>query len=243
MPLSLAMTDNELRRIKKVYAARIAAGVIDRYSLLRPGELLMTQQRERAFLALLRRGVGDVAGLRILEVGCGRGHRLLDWARWGARSADLTGIDLMEPLVREARLNLPRAHFAVGNAANLPFGNACFDVVTQLTLFSSILDAELRRAAAREMWRVLCPGGFVLWYDFRYPNPRNRDVRPVGRSEIASLFPDAAIDIRSVTLAPPLARRLALWSSLACEAASLLPPLRSHYAALIAKPEQQSLAS
>jgi ubiquinone/menaquinone biosynthesis C-methylase UbiE len=145
----------------------------------------------------------------------------------------------MEPLLKEAPLNLPRAHFAVGNAANLPFGNACFDVVTQLTLFSSFLDAELRRAAAHEMWRVLCPGGFVLWYDFRYPNPRNRDVRPIGRSEIASLFPDAAIDLRSVTLAPPLSRSLARGSSVVSELAALLPVLRTHYAALIAKPKQQ----
>ncbi|MGB6538451.1 MAG: class I SAM-dependent methyltransferase [Xanthobacteraceae bacterium] len=235
--LRRAMTEDELRRIKEVYHARIAAGVIDRYSLLRSGELLMAQQRERALLALLRRhGIATAVGLRVLEVGCGRAHRLVDWMRWGARSADLAGIDLMEPLAREARLTLPRANFVAGNAASLPFADACFDVVTQFTLFSSILGVELRRASAREMWRVLRPGGFVLWYDFRYPNPRNRDVRPVGRREIANLFPGAAIDIQSVTLAPPLARAIAPWSWLACEIISALPALRTHYAALIAKP-------
>jgi ubiquinone/menaquinone biosynthesis C-methylase UbiE len=231
------MSTNELRRIKAVYNARIEANVISRYSLLRPGELFMSQERERALLRLLRQsGIADMTNLRILEVGCGRAHRLLDWVRWGARAGNLTGIDLMEPLIREARSNMLSAGFALASAGNLPFRDAEFDAVTQLTLFSSILDAELRHAIAREMWRVLRPGGFLLWYDFRYRNPRNPDVRPVGRREILGLFPEATIYIRSTTLAPPLARRVAPYSVLACQIASLLPLLRTHYAALIEKP-------
>jgi hypothetical protein len=61
-------------------------------------------------------------------------------------------------------------------------------------------------------------------------------VRAIGRREIRALFPEAAINIRSTTLAPPLARRLAPVSFLACEIASLLPMLRTHYAALLGKP-------
>ena len=230
------MSAHELTRIRDVYKARIEAGNA-RYSLLRPGELYMAQQRERMLLhLLLRRGVFDVADLRLLEVGCGRAHRLLDWVRWGGRAANLTGIDLMEALLREAQQNLASARFALASADNLPFRDASFDVVTQLTLFSSILDAKLRRAVADEMWRVLRPGGFVLWYDFRYPNPRNPDVRPVGRAEICKLFPQALIQFRSTTLAPPIARRLAPLSILACDLVSLLPILRTHYAALLEKP-------
>ncbi len=231
------MSTSELQRIKNVYNARIAAGVISRYSLLRPGELFHAHVRERALLRLLRRsGIVDVAGLRVLEVGCGRAHRLLDWVRWGANAHDLTGIDLMEPLLHQARSNLPSARLAVASAGTLPFRDGSFDVVTQFTLFSSILDDKLRHSVASEMWRVLRPGGLVLWYDFRYPNPRNPDVRPVGKREISRLFPKAVLHIRSATLALPIARRLAPVSVLACEVASLLPVLRTHYAALLKKP-------
>lgn len=189
----------------------------------------MAQDRERALLRLLRTsGIVDLANLCILEVGCSRAHHLLDWVRWGALAENLAGIDLMEPLLREARSNLPSARFALASAGNMPFRDASFDVVTQLTMFSSILDAGLRRSVAREMWRVLRPGGLMLWFDFRYPNPRNPDVRPVGRREISNLFPDAAVHIRSTTLAPPL-------SILACEIASLLPVQRTHYTALLEK--------
>jgi len=230
------MSAHELTRIRNVYRARIEAGNA-RYSLLRPGELYMAQQRERMLLYLLAdHGVIDVTDLRVLEVGCGRAHRLLDWVRWGAGAANLTGIDLMEPLLQEARTNLPSGRFALASAGALPFCNDSFDVVTQLTVFSSILDVELRREVAHEMWRVLRPGGFLLWYDFRYPNPRNPDVRPMGRAEVRSLFPWAVIRFRSTTLAPPIARRLAPLSILACDLLSLLPILRTHYAALLEKP-------
>lgn len=233
------MSTSELQRIKDVYNARISGGVISRYSLLRPGELFMAQARERALLQLMgRNGVVNVEGLKILEVGCGRGHRLLDWVRWGSRVPDLTGIDLMESLLHEARSNLPTARFVLAHAGNLPFRDASFDIVCQFTLFSSILAPEMRQAVATEMWRVLRPGGLVLWYDFRYPNPRNPDVRPVGKDEILGLFPGAVFRIRSTTLLPPLSRWLARHSALACEIASLLPVLRSHYAALLAKSSQ-----
>lgn len=231
------MNPDELARIKNVYRDRIETGLITQYSLLRPGELFMAQQRERSLLELLRSGgVVDVAGLRLLEIGCGRALRLLDWVRWGSHAVDLVGIDLMEPLLKEARTNLPLARFAVATAGNLPFRDSSFDAVTQLTVFSSILDIELRRRVAREMWRVLRPGGFVLWYDLRYSNPHNPNVRPVGKREISMLFPGAVIRLRSNTLAPPIARRLAPVSVLVCDLVSLLPVLRTHYAALIGKP-------
>ena len=59
---------------------------------------------------------------------------------------------------------------------------------------------------AQQLRRVLGPGGIVLWYDQRWPNPGNRRTRPVRRRDLDSLFPDAAIEVEPITLAPPLAR-------------------------------------
>ena len=110
-------------------------------------------------------------------------------------------------------------------------------MVAQLTMFTSILDPAMRHAAATEMQRVLTPAGAILWYDFRYPSPSNRDVRPMRLREIRTLFPGWRIDRITTTLLPPLARRLAGISLRACVfLESALPPLRSHNVALLTRP-------
>lgn len=226
---------NEIERIKKAYEGRIEKGLIDRYSLFYPGELYMLQRREEETLRLLRRqSLIDLRNRRILEIGCGRGTRLVDWVRWGARPNALYGIDLMEAFIGEAKENLPRAHFSVASGSRLPFRDGEFDIVVQSTVFSSILDPALRRAVANEMVRVTAPRGAILWYDFRYPSFRNSDVRPVPARDIRTLFPGRTIACRSLTLLPPLARRLAPVSVFACRVLEkLFPPLRSHLVALI----------
>ena len=75
-----------------------------------------------------------------------------------------------------------------GNAARLALPNDFFDVVLQSTVFTSILDRSLQHAIAVEMLRVLKPDGFILWYDFRWNNPRNPDVRGIQAQEISELF-------------------------------------------------------
>ena len=58
---------------------------------------------------------------RILEVGCGRGARLLDFERWGAKRGHLAGIDLIESFVEAARARVPGADVRQGDAAGLPW--------------------------------------------------------------------------------------------------------------------------
>ena len=49
----------------------------------------------------------------------------------------------------------------------------------------------------------------VLWYDFKYNTPNNKDVKGVGKAEIKMLFPEAKkIIFHNVTLAPPIGRRV-----------------------------------
>ena len=125
------------------------------------------------------------------------------------------------------------AHLVVADGARLPVGDKTFDVVMQVTMFTSILDPALRRQVAAEMQRVLAPGGCILWYDFFLDNPRNADVRGVGRKELRSLFPGSHLSLRRVTLAPPLGRAVAPRSVLLARALEAVPLLRSHYAGVI----------
>ena len=80
-----------------------------------------------------------------------------------------------------------------------------FDMILQSTMFTSILDPKMKRQVAAEMVRILKPDGFIVWYDFFVNNPQNSDVCGVPRREITALVPHCLINLRRVTLVPPLA--------------------------------------
>jgi hypothetical protein len=95
-------------------------------------------------------------------------------------------------------------------------------------MLTSVLDIEERQKIASEMFRLLKPHGAIIWYDF-YINPYNRAVKPIGKAELQELFPYCEIDLRKVTLAPPLARWLAPYAWTLCHILNDISLLRSHY--------------
>ena len=224
----------EEARIRAAYARREDG---DRYSLFQPGTLFIAQQIERRILwSLTRYGFADLSSKKILEVGCGSGHWLRELTTWGARPENVCGVDLLWDRLSKAKSSCsPAIRLQCGSAAELPFQDASFDLVLQSTVFTSILDPDLKCRAAQEMMRVLTYDGIILWYDYRVNNPWNRDVRGVKRSEIKKLFPGCRMELRRMTLLPPLARWLAPYSPLACYVLEKLPPLRTHYLGVIRK--------
>jgi ubiquinone/menaquinone biosynthesis C-methylase UbiE len=106
--------------------------------------------------------LGEVAGLRILEVGCGGGQNSIALARWGATCV---GIDpSVQQLAHARRLadehGLP-VKFANGIAEDLgDFRDESFDLVLSSYAFDYV--ADLGRAF-REAWRVLEPGGLFVF--------------------------------------------------------------------------------
>jgi ubiquinone/menaquinone biosynthesis C-methylase UbiE len=197
----------------------------------------MVQQRERRLLALLRRyDYENLESKKILEVGCGTGHWLCDFVKWGARPENVTGIDLLAERVSRARSMCPRAvRIECASAAELPFSDERFDLVLQATVFTSILEQDLKRRVAAEMMRVVKPEGFILWYDYHVNNPWNNDVRGVKRPEIYQLFPNCRIKLKRITLLPPLARLVAPYSYLTCYLLEKFSPLCTHYLGVIRK--------
>lgn len=196
--------------------------------------MLHRQSRERALVALLRSaGLLPLAGRRILDVGCGSGQGLADFETWGASRDRLAGIDLLPDRVAAATTRLPGADLRAGDASALPWDSGAFDIVAQSTMFTSILDPAMKVTVAREMARVLAPGGAIAWYDFFLDNPRNPAVRGIRRPELASLFPGFELHLRRITLAPPLARRLAPRAPVLAAVAEQLRVLNTHYVALL----------
>jgi SAM-dependent methyltransferase len=80
----------------------------------------------------------------------------------------VTGVDLSEPFVEAARYLNRRTgqegqvSFEVGNALELPFGDAEFDIILLQHVAMNIAD---RARLYREIWRVLRPAGRFATYD------------------------------------------------------------------------------
>lgn len=118
------------------------------------------QITDRLEQALILRLIGPVAGLRILDAGCGDGLLALELAR---RGASVTGIDASEQMIRAAHRRAQHSQEVVsfGTAAveELPFAAGSFDVVLAVTVLCFVEDAV---GAVRELARVLDPGGRLI---------------------------------------------------------------------------------
>lgn len=202
--------------------------------------LMRLQQRFCVTLQLLHTyDYHPLTDLRILDVGCGDGNMLRQFLQWEARPGNLAGIELRPEPVELARALNPALDIRIGSATTLPWPDGRFNLVCQHTVFTSILDADIKRQVAAEMMRVLCSGGAILWYDFMYDNPRNPDVQKVKAAEIRKLFSGFEIHLQRITLAPPIARRLPhQFLSLVYPLLSSLPVLCTHYVGLFIKPSQ-----
>ena len=121
------------------------------------------------------------------------------------------------------------------DARNIDFNDSSFDMVISFTLFSSVLNIEYRKQIAREMARVLKPRGVILYYDFRYNNPFNRNVMKVSYKDMKSLFPNMKMELTLVTVLPPLVRLFGGLAENVYPILSKIPFLNSHHIGLIIK--------
>lgn len=226
----------ELRRLRDVYAGRRARGDEDRYAPYEPANLFRLQRLERDLARTLRdRGLLPWNDRSALDVGCGGGWWLRTLLRWGAPPERVAGVDALSDAVRASRAVHPALRLTRASADLLPFPDGSFDLVSQFTVLSSILDGAMRRRVAAEMLRVLRPGGVALWYDFTV-NPTNRETRGIGARQAARLFAGCEISARRVTLAPPLARLVVPRSWLIAELLEGVPLLRTHILMTARKP-------
>ncbi len=226
----------ERERIQLEYQRRAREVRSDLYAPWQPSARFMLESRNRTAATMLQRlDVFPKPGDQCLEVGYGTLGWLAELISWGVRESDLHGIELDPSRARRACEILPAADLRIGDAVELPWDNDSFQLAIASTLFTSVLDPNVRRLIADEITRVLAPGGALLWYDFAYNNPRNQNVRGIGRAEIKKLFPTLQGKIRSITLAPPLTRLIAPhWWTLAT-VLEAIPLLRTHLIAVLIK--------
>ncbi len=226
----------ERERIQLEYQRRAREVSSDLYAPWQPSSRFMLEVRNRKAAAMLQRsGVFPAPGDQCLEVGFGALGWLSELIGWGVKESDLHGIELDPSRALKAREVLPVADLRTGDAVELPWDNDGFQLVVTSTLFTSVLDNDVRRLIADEIVRVLAPGGALVFYDFAYNNPRNPNVRGISRTEIRKLFPTLQGKISSVTLAPPLTRLIAPYSWTLATLLEAIPPLRTHLIAVLVK--------
>lgn len=96
-------------------------------------------------------------GARMLDIGCGSGQTVIPAARAGIRA---TGIDIAANLIADAKERARNeglaARFDVGDAEELPYADASFDVVISLI---GAMFAPRPEVVTDEIARVLEPGG------------------------------------------------------------------------------------
>jgi SAM-dependent methyltransferase len=152
--------------------------------------------------------LGPLAGLRVLDFGCGHGMAAVVMARRGARvvAFDLSAGYLGEA-ARRALANGVTLDLVQADGERLPFADDSFDRIWGNAVLHHL---DLGRAA-REVRRVLRPGGMAVfcepwgenplldWARRRLPYPgkeRTRDERPLRQADLSPLravFPDMPV--------------------------------------------------
>ena len=118
---------------------------------------------DNALIALEKRyfhdHLGDVDGIKVVDVGCGTGRHSLDLA---ARGAKVTTIDFSEGMLEKARRKpgADSVHFVAHDLSQpLPLPDSAFDRVVCALVLDHV---ENVTALFRELGRVCASDGFIL---------------------------------------------------------------------------------
>ena len=150
--------------------------------------------RERAFRERLVRLARLEPGQWVLDIGCGTGSLAIAAKRRVGPAGIVRGIDASTELIERARRKARKAGvdvpFTNGVVEALPFPDGHFDAVLS-TLMLHHLPRDARQQCAREVRRVLKPGGCMLAVDFGGA-PRDR------KSLIEHFHRHGRVDVRDI---------------------------------------------
>jgi ubiquinone/menaquinone biosynthesis C-methylase UbiE len=143
---------------------------------------------DRVHRGLLRRLPAGFTPAAVLDIGCGTGRLLRRMhKRWP--SVVLTGVDLAEGMLAQARRLTPAAAIYQAPAEHLPLESDSVDLVTSTVSFHHWSD-QARGVA--EAVRVLRRGGLFVLADLKIAHGL-----PLSLPRVRSLFKNAGLSIRS----------------------------------------------
>jgi len=236
MSISKEKIDLELREIEKRYERRKKIDP-DYYSNLNPAIYMGEQEKERAFIKWIKyANLLPLENKKLIEIGAGTGRNIIEFIKLGFSPENLTANELLPERIYHLREKMPpNVTILEGNALELNLVKGSFDIVFQSMVFSSILNTEFQRELAARMWSWIKPGGGILWYDFTFNNPVNKDVAGIPFKRIKKLFPEGRIKKWRITLAPPLSRIVTKANPGFYDVFNFFPFLRTHILCWIKK--------
>jgi SAM-dependent methyltransferase len=102
----------------------------------------------------------------VADFACGEG---IDAVFMAERGKKVVGFDIVPAAVRKARAHAYRAEqkaaWLVGDTVDSPLKSDCFQLVLAISCFGRLLEDAHRNGFLRETFRVLKPGGFLLFSD------------------------------------------------------------------------------
>jgi SAM-dependent methyltransferase len=215
----------EANNVKERYKRRQAEKSASLYDAQKPYVRHATREREDFYKQGIIAHFGEVEFLKVIEIGAGAGGNISFFKSMGILPRNIFANELIPERAQALRAAHPDINIIEGDATTLDVSMMQqFDIVFQSTVFTSILDDGFKRKLADLMVQLMKPKGMLLWYDFIYDNPRNKDVKGVGVEEVRQLFPELDISFSKITLAPPIGRRVGNLYTLF----NLLPILRTH---------------
>lgn len=225
--------ETESQKVIQRYEKRKASQLVARNQNNIYFDHFVESERELKYAEILKKHFSSFDSIRLLEIGAGSGGNLFFFKRLGLKWENLFANELIPERMDVLKKTFPLVTTLEGDASEIAIDEIePFDVVFQSAVFTSLLDDMFKDRLAKKMWSLLKPGGIILWYDFTYNNPNNKDVKGIKKSEVRKLFPGAkTIRFNKVTLAPPLSRRVKKMYHFF----NLLPILRTHLIAEITK--------
>jgi SAM-dependent methyltransferase len=190
-------------------------------------------ERELFYTEIIKKRFRSPDSIKLLEIGAGTGGNLFLFKRIGIKWENIYANELLPDRLEVLKSTFPKIQTIEGDACDIEINKEhSFDIVFQSTVFTSILDLDFKTKLANVMWSLLKPGGIILWYDFAFDNPYNKDVKGIKKKEIGKLFSRSkGIVFHKTTLAPPIGRKVKkLYPFI-----NIFPFLRTHLIAEIEK--------
>lgn len=145
-----------------LHGDKIKENAEDVWGWTSPAGKLRADRRASYFLELSQMNIGD----SVLEIGCGTG---LFTEKVSISGAKIIATDLSENLLEVARKkNIPNCTFQANDAHKLNYPNETFEIV----FGSSIIHHLDMMVALREVFRVLKPGGKIVFAEPNMLNPQ-----------------------------------------------------------------------
>ena len=179
---------NERERLSEVYGELLNDDTARRWSTKNAGNARILRERVAETSRVIASRSIRPRPL-VLDLGSG-GHTTLCPTLDDPATTRRVGLDILLERLAQASSTDAEHTLVCADGQQLPFVDELFDIVTIFTVFSSILDQGVQARIATEVERVLRPGGFVLWYDMRYRNPREPRHPTAGTASDRTSLPE-----------------------------------------------------